>query len=258
MADTSDPFWKDPEILKTVHLLSLSFARRYGSGIDPSDLESEVFVRLVHFGADRFRSVSEEERKAYLRGLVLSVARGMMRSQRFASGQEHLFKQIVEERGEAAVQDGEQLDKLRKAISNLSDADQLAIRNYMAHGVRAVGGRTPAERAILRKKIERTIARLRKEMDSSGAILATLTAMGERTAQNRKEVERRPARLVLKLTVPPMSDTPENRQQLRERVKELVLAMNRVHLRHGGSGLKVRDVKVWLSEGAKVPAGGIQ
>ncbi|HLP83551.1 MAG TPA: hypothetical protein VK157_04310 [Phycisphaerales bacterium] len=60
-------------------------------------------------------------------------------------------------------------------------------------------------------------------------------------------------KLVLKLTVPPMEDTPENRAAFRARVKELLLAANGLHIAHGGSGLRIGDVKMWARQPAMVP-----
>lgn len=61
-------------------------------------------------------------------------------------------------------------------------------------------------------------------------------------------------RLTIRLAVPSMEDTPQNREQLRQHIKELVKQASKVHIAHGGSGLKIdklrAHVPVGLPEGS--------
>ena len=50
--------------------------------------------------------------------------------------------------------------------------------------------------------------------------------------------------LELKLPLPPMPDTPENRAKLMRHIEDGLKAANKLHLEMGGHGLKIKNVDV--------------
>lgn len=67
---------------------------------------------------------------------------------------------------------------------------------------------------------------------------------------------RDPGKLILKFNIPALQNTPMNRAALVAQLKESILAANALHIAHGGSGLRIDDVKAWATVGATMPAQG--
>ncbi len=62
--------------------------------------------------------------------------------------------------------------------------------------------------------------------------------------------------VVLKLRLPPLEDTPENRQRLRQELRSLVKATSELHIAHGGSGLRAKRLRAFVPKGSPQPSGG--
>ena len=55
--------------------------------------------------------------------------------------------------------------------------------------------------------------------------------------------------LTLRIAVPSMPDTPQNREKIREHIRKLIVKASQLHIAEGGSGLKIKKIKT------RVPAG---
>ncbi len=62
--------------------------------------------------------------------------------------------------------------------------------------------------------------------------------------------------VVLKLRIPPLEDTSENRARLRQHIKDLIKSTSGLHVAHGGSGLRAKQLRAFLPTRVGQPTGG--
>lgn len=68
----------------------------------------------------------------------------------------------------------------------------------------------------------------------------------------------REQKVVLKLRIPPLEDTPENRARLKHEIGSLIEAASELHVAHGGSGLKIKRLHAYAKDRIAQPVGGDQ